>query len=99
MSKQNTDAANQTRSHLPAANLETIGVRVDGELKQAAEELFASRGITMSQAIREFLRRSIKRSQDQYYCQKKDVVNVMGGINIGDSQKIQLVSKRTRVDC
>ena len=80
-------------------SMETIGVRVDGALKKAAEELFASRGSDLSKEIRKFLRRSLQRSQDAYYCRPKQVSKVMGGIQLGDTHRLQVVSKKTHVDC
>ena len=79
--------------------VETIGVRVDGGLKKAAEELFAARGSDLSKEIRKFLRRSLQRSQEARYCRPKEVSKVMGGIQLGDTHRLQVVSRKTHVDC
>jgi len=86
-------------THMSKTNIETIGVRVDAELKKNAEQLFAARGSNLSKEIRKFLRRSLKRAQNPYYCQKREVANVMGGIQLGDTHRLQIVSRKTRVDC
>lgn len=80
-------------------NIDIVGVRVDGELKQAAEQLFASRGSTLSKEIRKFLRRSVARSQNPHYCRKNEIARVMGGIQLGDTHRLQIISRKTRVKC
>ncbi len=80
-------------------NITSIGLRVDAALKKDAEALFAARGSSLSKEIRRFLRRSVKRSRNPHYCQKKQLKKVMGSLPLGGTHHLQIVSRKTHVDC